>query len=79
MDSAPESYAKRVAALTPAEKVRQAEALRLWSREYLKRTILRETPGISGEELRWELALRIYGSDPKFRAWAEERRNRAAR
>ena len=65
--------------MTPAQRVQRAEALLRWSREFILRQIRTEHPDISDDELRWELAFRLYGSDPHFRAWAEERRDRAAR
>ena len=79
MDPTEQKYADRVSRMSPAEKIERAEALRRWSRELIVRSIRSQRPEISEAELRWELALRLYGSDPRFRAWAEERRDRVSR
>jgi hypothetical protein len=68
-------YRARVAAMSVAERVRRAEALFIWSRDSLVRSILKAR----GQLPRRELAFRQYASDPAARQWLEELRTRAAR
>lgn len=64
-------YRERVAAMTPTERVARSEVLFRWSREFLMGAILREKGPMSDERLRLELALRVYGSDPRMRTMIE--------
>ncbi len=64
-------YRERVDAMSMVERVRRAEALFNWSRDYLIRSILKARGPLSARELSLALALRQYGSDPAARAWIE--------
>jgi hypothetical protein len=72
-------YKARVAAMSVVERVRRAEALFIWSRSYLERSILQADGSYSRNEAIWNLALRQYGADPIARAWLEELRAHATR
>jgi len=65
-------YRARIAAMSAAERVRRAEALVRWSRDFLIRSILAERGPMSEARLKRELALRLYGSDPTARRLIEE-------
>jgi len=73
-----EKYRQCVRAWSAAERVRRAESLFNWSRDFLARSIARSSPDISETELRWEIALRQFGSDPAFRELVRECRHRAS-
>jgi hypothetical protein len=60
-------YRLLVEAMTVAERVRRAEALFRWSREYLARSIRAKYGPMSEARLKREVALRQYGSDPAAR------------
>jgi hypothetical protein len=60
-------------ALYPYERVERAAALFQWSREILQRRILAERGPMGPERLKWEVALRQYGADPRARALIERR------
>ncbi len=65
-------YRLLVDAMTVVERVRRAEALFRWSRDYLARSI-RVTQGpMSEARLKREVALRQYGSDPTARRLIDE-------
>ena len=64
-------------AMTVAERVRRAEALLRWSREYLARSILATHGPISEAQLKREIALRQYGSDPAARRLIDDLPTRA--
>ena len=65
-------FRARVAAMSPAERIRRAEELFRWSRDWIVRSI--RAPGVHVPEkvLRRQLALRLYGADPRFRRLLEE-------
>ena len=71
-------YRARVDAMSVAERVRRAEVLFNWSREFVARSILDARGPISTTDLAWNIAFRHYGADPKTRAWLDELRSRAA-
>jgi hypothetical protein len=72
-------YRERIEAMSVAERIRRAEALFSWSREYLVRSILSARGSMSDDDLKWEVALRQYGSHPATRKLINELRNRASR
>ena len=59
-------------AMTVAERVRRAEALFRWSRDYLARSIRATQGPLSEAGLKREVALRQYGSDPTARRLIDE-------
>lgn len=71
-------YRARVAAMSPAERMRRSEELFRWSREFIVRAILGEKGPMSDRALQLEVAHRVYGSDPRMRALIDGLRERAA-
>ena len=65
-------YSRLVDAMTVAERVRRAEALFRWSRDYLARSIRGTHGQMSEARLKREVALRQYGSDPSARRLIDE-------
>jgi len=65
-------YRRCIAAMTPAERVARAAELLHWTRETIGRRIVAERGPMSAERLKWEVALRLYGSEPQIRTWIEE-------
>ena len=74
-----QEYRARIEAMSVANRVRRAEGLFRWSRDYLVRSIVAARGSISDDEVRWELALRQYGADPATRTLIDELRSRASR
>ena len=72
-------YRTRVEAMSVVERVRRAEALFCWTRDYLARTIAADSTSMSQYDLKWEVALRQYGADPTLRALIDGLRGRAPR
>ena len=72
-------YRARIDAMSVAERIRRAEVLFVWSRDFLRRSILQTYGPLSKRELAWELAMRLYGSDEATRRWLEELRSHAGR
>lgn len=72
-------YRARIDAMSVVERIRRAEALFNWSRDYLARSIVATRESLSDDDLKWEIALRQYGSNPATKALIDELRSRASR
>jgi hypothetical protein len=72
-------YRTRVAAMSAAERVRRAEVLFRWSRDYLVRSILSEQGPMSDDRLKREVALRQYGANPSTKRLIDELGDRVSR
>jgi hypothetical protein len=57
------------------ERVRRSEELFNWSRDYLARSIVATRGPMPDDELRWEVALRLYGTSPAMRELIDELRH----
>ncbi len=68
-----QQYHSRMDALSPQERMARCAAMLSWTRNLLARQIIAELGAISDERLRWEVAKRMYGSDPTARAIIERR------
>lgn len=56
-------YQRRMEALEGKERVARAMAMLHWAREMLARQIVSEVGALSEEQLKWEVAARLYGPD----------------
>jgi len=65
-------YRDRVAAMSAVERVRRADALFRWSRDYLARSILAGEGPISDDLLRCRIAYRQYGTSRSARTLIDE-------
>ncbi len=59
-----EEYQSRMDALPGRERIARAVSMLAWSRQMIARRIVAEKGEMSEEQLKWEVALRLYGSDP---------------
>ena len=78
MKSVEQAYNERVRSMSTPERMRRLSSLMKWSRDFIARSIVTEYPEISETDLKWEVAIRLYGSDPKFRELVRECRHRAS-
>jgi hypothetical protein len=72
-------YRSRVGAMSVVERVRRAETLFNWSRDFLARSIVAAQGPMSDDDLRWEVALRQYGTNRAMKKLIDELRSRASR
>jgi len=79
MSQVADKYRECIGAMSASERVRRAEEMFCWSRDFLARTIAEASPDISEADLKWEIALRQYGSSSAFQALVRECRSRASR
>ncbi|MFO1096493.1 MAG: hypothetical protein U0992_24775 [Planctomycetaceae bacterium] len=73
MSEIEEIYRQRVDAMTVAEKFERMHALLYWARDLYARQLREELGDVSEERLKWEIALRQYGSDMRTRRLIEQR------
>ena len=70
-------YQSRLDALLPKERIARAAAMFQWSRDMIGRQLTKEHAAdggaLSAEELKWHIALRMYGSEPAVAALIRRR------
>ncbi len=67
-----QTYQDRMHALSSQERVARSLAMLQWTREILARQIQAERGPLPHEQLKWEVALRLYGSEPACCALIEQ-------
>lgn len=73
-----QEYERRIDALSPCERVQRSVEMFNWAREFIARQIVAERGPMSVERLKWEVALRQYGSDSQTRALVERMLSRVS-
>lgn len=73
MSTVEAEYRARMDALTASQRIERSMAMLQWTRELLSRQVVAESGAMSDERLRWEVALRLYKSDPTTRSMIEQR------
>lgn len=68
-----QQYTSRMDALSPKERIARCAAMLKWTRDLLARQVNTELGVISDERLKWEVAKRLYGSDPTTKAMIDQR------
>jgi len=71
--SVEKEYQSRMAALTPKERVARSVAMFNMMRESIGRQVIAEHGEMSYDRLRWEVALRMYASEPAVCEMIRER------
>lgn len=66
-------YQAQMDALSAKERVERAIAMAKWTRDLISRQILSEKGTLSAEQLKWEVALRLYGADTCSRTIIERK------
>ena len=66
-------YTSLMDALSPQERIVRSVAMLKWTRDLLARQVTDELGAISDERLKWEVAKRMYGSDPTTIAMIDQR------
>ncbi|MCA9268352.1 MAG: hypothetical protein KDA41_07765 [Planctomycetales bacterium] len=64
---------ERMDALSPKERIARSGRMLRWARACIARQIQAQRGPLSDERLKWEVALRMYGSDPRARATIERK------
>ncbi|MCG8651792.1 MAG: hypothetical protein MI861_18270 [Pirellulales bacterium] len=66
-------YQTRLDAMSPAERVSRSLTMFTWTCNQLARQIIAEQGQMSGEALKWKVALRLYGDEPVVRRLIKKR------
>jgi len=72
-------YDRRVKAMSLAERVARSAATFAWTREQMARQIREQAPQLSLEEIKWNLALKLYGGEPEVVKLIQEQLSRVSR
>ena len=64
-------YKKRIAAMTPAQRVARSAAMFQWTREQIARRLERKLGTVDAESLKWRVALELYGHESTVRTLIE--------
>lgn len=73
MSEVEEAYRRAVDAMTPAEKFARMHSLLSWARDLYARQLRQQLGDVSDERIKWEVALRQYGSDRRTRELIERK------
>ena len=60
-----EEYQRRVAAMSIKEKMSRSAAMLAWTRQQMAIRIRAKQPDLSDEQLKWQVALEMYQSEPE--------------
>lgn len=58
-------YERRWKAMSSAEKMARCAAMFAWTRQQIALRIRQEKPNLTDEELKWEVALKLYENEPE--------------
>lgn len=70
------AYDAAIDAMTPAQKIARMVQLNQWARWNIERCIAAECGPLPPNEMKWRVALWIYGDDPLCRMLIEEQISR---
>ena len=73
MSTIDREYQARMDALSVKERVARSMAMLKWSRDMIARQVITELGPMSDERLKWEVALRLYGSEKATREMIERK------
>ena len=66
MSKSQQQYQTRMDQLSGKQRVARAMGMLQWTREMLARQIVEELGEMSPEQLKWQVALRLYGADQRL-------------
>lgn len=58
-------YERRWKAMSSVEKMARCAAMFAWTRQQIALRIRQEKPELSDEEIKWEVALKLYENEPE--------------
>ncbi|MBL8873877.1 MAG: hypothetical protein JNK90_29145 [Planctomycetaceae bacterium] len=58
-------YERRWKAMSSVEKMARCAAMFAWTRQQIALRIRQEKPNLTDEELKWEVALKLYENEPE--------------
>jgi len=58
-------YQKRIDAMSPAEKMARSAAMFAWTRQQMARQFRHSNPTLTDEQMKWQVALKLYEHEPE--------------
>ena len=58
-------YQKRISEMSPSQRMSRTAAMLAWTRQQIARRIQSSHKDISAEELKWQVAMRLYEDEPE--------------
>ncbi len=65
-------YRKRIDVMSSAEKMARCAAMFAWTRQQMARQIRSANPNLSEEQVKWQVALKLYELEPEVIKLIEE-------
>lgn len=72
-------YQKRIAAMSPAEKMARSAAMFAWTRQQMARQFRNSNPTLTDEQVKWRVALKLYEHEPEVIKLIQERLEHVSR
>ena len=72
-------YQRRCQAMSPAERFSRSAAMFAWTSDQMARRIRDFEPGLSDDEVKWRVALKLYDSEPEVVKLIQEHMARVSR
>jgi hypothetical protein len=60
-----QEYERRLRAMSPAEKMARSAAMFAWTRQQMARRIRIDQPSLTDEQVKWQVALKLYEREPE--------------
>lgn len=64
-------YQRRIAAMSFKERIARSAAMLAWTRQQIAARIRKQQPNLSDEQLKWQVAMQLYESEPEIVALIE--------
>lgn len=71
MTEVEQAYRQAIDAMTPAQRIARMITMSAWGREVVARIIASESGPLPDDELKWRVALQLYGGDAESRQLIE--------
>ena len=71
-------YERRLRAMSPAEKMARSAAMFAWTRQQMARRIRIDQPSLTDEQVKWQVALKLYEREPEVVKLIQEHLSRVS-
>ncbi len=58
-------YQRRNDAMSPSERIARSAAMFVWTRQQMARQVLKTNSTLSEEQVKWQVALKLYEHEPE--------------
>ena len=71
-------YERRLRAMSPAEKMARSAAMFAWTRQQMASRIRIDQPSLTDEQVKWQVALKLYEREPEVVKLIQEHLSRVS-